>query len=822
MSSVSTEAPKFSSSRVWFAIGLFFLSTGVCVYGFYESHLFDQKIWMFGGGRKLALVFLFVGLVGAVIYRYNKRVFFGLSWFIFFVYMMSFSNLGAVFSVLLIILASFLIGDLCFKFLSYNINVPSAIYLTVPLKVSCGLAILATIAQYMAPWPINYQFVFVGMLVGVMLARYKYLIHLCGHLKNMSTYEARAQSWLLSLSVGLLLFSVALQVIVASKPEIGFDALTMHLAVPLYIENFHYWHFDVARSLMSVIPMAADMIFSVANMIGGEYAARLINMSFALIVAGMVYAIILPRVKPVLANLLIAAFLTTPLFSLETGSLFVENFWMMMIFSAGVVVFYSNGSVENRWILAAIFLSVAMATKVMTIFAIPVFMILYFIDVYRNKNQHRQIIKMLAFTILIMTLIGGYPYWLSLFKTGNPVFPFMNHIFKSPFFDVDAPFDNVLFHQEITWALLYNITFKSSLFLESQNGAMGFLWIAFFLPSLVMLSGRANRFGLFGIVLSIIVIVGVFNKQAYLRYLLPALPFVVVAISYYLDQMRRLPTLNLVSIWSLVLIVALNAYFFSASGWSHKGLIPTDPDEYVSLYAPERKLVEYINEFDKGAKVAFFGRYYPAGLASDSVSDIWHFPEFRKRVRSESSIQNVLSTLSDYAIDYVITRDDALKNYPKLRQALNNNSKILISINGFYLAKINPDVRWQKEILRNGSFKQDLRSWSVNGNVSIESEGARVTESGVLYQAVDINPGQRYKLKYQFECRSDFLFRSQINWINDKEKLVAVFLKPYNCDGAIQTIEDVVTAPLNAAKARIYVGLHNTGEARVKSVSMME
>ena len=73
----------------------------------------------------------------------------------------------------------------------------------------------------------------------------------------------------------------------ALKPEIGTDGLAMHLAIPMNIAANHRMTFEPARFLWAVMPMGADWAYSIVYLLGGEYAAHLLNFAMLAIVAGL-------------------------------------------------------------------------------------------------------------------------------------------------------------------------------------------------------------------------------------------------------------------------------------------------------------------------------------------------------------------------------------------------------------------------------------------------------------------------------------------------------------------------------------------------------
>ena len=52
--------------------------------------------------------------------------------------------------------------------------------------------------------------------------------------------------------------------VVALMPEVGHDALAMHLFIPAHLELRHQWGFDVSTYVWAVMPMLGDWIFAIA------------------------------------------------------------------------------------------------------------------------------------------------------------------------------------------------------------------------------------------------------------------------------------------------------------------------------------------------------------------------------------------------------------------------------------------------------------------------------------------------------------------------------------------------------------------------------
>src|SRR5207248_3062667 len=79
-------------------------------------------------------------------------------------------------------------------------------------------------------------------------------------------------------------------------------------------------------------------------------------------------------------------------------------------------------------------------------------------------------------------------YW----KTGNPVFQYLIHLFRSPYFATDSSLWTIGFHEAVTWRTPYDLTFRSPRFIQGRDGAWGFQYFLFLAPpAICALSYRA-------------------------------------------------------------------------------------------------------------------------------------------------------------------------------------------------------------------------------------------------------------------------------------------------------------------------------------------
>jgi hypothetical protein len=89
--------------------------------------------------------------------------------------------------------------------------------------------------------------------------------------------------------------------------------------------------YQPSRILWSVMPMGADWCYTMVYLLGGEYAARLLNFAMLLLVEALLYRAVRRWVSPAIAFVILALFASTSMVQLVTGSMFVENFLAAMV-----------------------------------------------------------------------------------------------------------------------------------------------------------------------------------------------------------------------------------------------------------------------------------------------------------------------------------------------------------------------------------------------------------------------------------------------------------------------------------------------------------
>ena len=469
-----------------------------------------------------------------------------------------------------------------------------------PEATLLGLACFMLLFQALVHFPVNHPPFYTALLAIPIVWNWRAFRGLRFGEAITGRAEAAAQA--------LAIFPLLCHWAVVLKPETGPDALSMHLANPMAIAANHIGAFDVRHMIRAVMPMGGDWVYTIAVMLGGEFAARLMNLALLGIMAALLFRAAQRWVDRTRAWLLVALFASLPVVQMVTGSLFVENIWAVFLLAAFL-------SMEDA-LLLGVFVGAAVMTKLLAVaFAAPIML------------SRRPKIAALA----LAAVWALPPYLEAYLRTGNPIFPYMNTVFKSAYFDTKTSFVDDRLNEKLNPAALYHLTFDTRRYVEGQDGAFGFQFLLF-LPLLPLMMVKRRPFPewrTLAVVLASSILI--LSFAPHMRYLYPAMALATILIALILSELGR------VGIVLSVACVAANLCFLPAASWIHKdfALNPFDAkavDKFMTVGAPTRKLIAYMNGQHAGAPVLFLETLEVAGLRAKEYSNSWHHASFLKRL----------------------------------------------------------------------------------------------------------------------------------------------------------------------------------------------
>jgi glycosyltransferase involved in cell wall biosynthesis len=518
------------------------------------------------------------------------------------------------------------------------------------LALMAGLAMWTVGMTLAARLPIHYSATYLAILIVPLAIGYRESSRLAQEWLDL--FRARSISIPQTLAFALLAFVLIAHWLMVLKPEASTDAMATHLTVPFDIARYHVFNPDFRQFTWALMPLGTDLCYGVLFVLGGEYAARLLNFAFLATTGVLLFQAARRFASPAVSLLMAALFLSTPLVQLVTGSLFVENFVAAMALAGVVALWRFWETVETRYLLLSATLlgtsvSLKLGAAAVAVVAIP-FLIA---AMPRPRGQ----LGALALLVGIAAIPYANAYW----RSGNPVFPFANDRFHSPYIGNDLI--DVRFHPPLSWRTPIQLTANTHDYFEGQDGSFGFQYLLLlpltiaYVVSVRSFTGRsAAAIGLGGALI-------IAATQPNARYFYPVLPFLTVAAAASVAWLE--PEHKGAFRFAIILATAAalcNIWFLPASNYHHKDfyspplLSALGRREYQEKAVPVRDVIAYLNRTAPTEPVFYPDGSQIAGLLAPAYRNSWHDYAFMKQVEASRTPRDLYRLLSGLGVRHMI------------------------------------------------------------------------------------------------------------------------------------------------------------------------
>jgi glycosyltransferase involved in cell wall biosynthesis len=693
----TADRDEARSRRRLFAFGLgavLLAAIALEIYGFRTHDLFAQQIWNPAGLRRFERFAEIFALLSAVLIFAAPRHF------------------GAIVAALLVVLSAVSVGPapvLAIVFFSLSANALGAILLRGAQPDSLTDQVCATLLgagvytfcmTFLARLPLNYPAVWGAILAAPILLNFRGLrVRLAAWRHALAT--ARRPGLAERGALAVLLLMLTAQWLVNLKPEQTSDGLAMHLAVPMNIAMHHQLTIEPARFVWAVMPMAADFSYSIAYLLGGEYAARLVVFAMLLAVCALLYAALRRWTTPTLAYLLTAAFVATPIVQLVTGALFVENFLAAMILGAMTAIWRLGDTGERRYFYLAMALGgIAMTVKFGALAFVLIAAPFAFVEARRHRKTFGPPAAAFALGIGLLLAMAAPPYAVAYAKTGNPVFPFLNTKFHSPFMPAGVEIRDLRFRQPLNWRTPYAMTFETTSYYEGQSGSLGFHWLALVPIGLLGFFVARRRPAVSAAIVAFGAGTVILSTEPNARYLYAAMPLVLIPVGASLAWLRA----NQRAVYGVATVLllattALDAYFLPSASYYHKDFSIQQPfsrasrDRYLNENAAIRKVIAYFNQQHAGAPVLLTHEAANAGLDGEIYENHWHQMFHYQEIQDAADTPALLRLFDRWKVRYFIgmkPAPDQMAQPQQLADMLANCTLPEYELGDYYLARLDP------------------------------------------------------------------------------------------------------------------------------------
>lgn len=624
--------------------------------------------------------------------------------------------------------------------------------------------------------------------------------------------------------IALVHFSVSLM------PEVGHDALAGHLFIPGHLHARQMWSFDVNTYVWAVMPMLGSWLYSIGYMLAGEQASRLINVGFIFVLCWLIRDLVIwAGGRTIGARWAVLLFLTTPLTFTESSSLFIESVWTAFVVAGSMAVFKLVKSEDDQGfhlVTAGIFLGGALASKAVTFTILPALLLILIVR-YKTWSKPK-LMSSIVLGLVLFLGIGSFHYVRAWYFTGNPVFPFFNHIFESSYWPPIAFEPPAIFNKGINWDVVYQLTFHSQRFLEGRAGAAGFHLLLLLLPAFLIILAVRNVQGFILLFVAVLSVTLTFHSTAYLRYVFPSFVWLaaVIGLAISINYGKLYLSRYLLNI-TLIIAILLN-FFFLRSGTfygdiSLQAMISNGGREaYLNKRLPIRNAVQLVNRLNIGnAPVAVFGSPLTAGLNSDALYPNWYNYRFRDNVSKITTSRDMAQMLLLEGVHYLILDRDWGDS--EKRNMIENITLNISNFDNISVLRLNDDIRFQIELLKNSDFNY-FDGWVFsNENIPQLFGQVLVSVSSPVTQSVSVIPGRWYQNSVTAMCTDiPSQGRIQVNWMDVNGKFITTDIQVFDCTLEESSHSMDIIAPARASTANVYATGHSDIPILIKKVTFRQ
>jgi 4-amino-4-deoxy-L-arabinose transferase-like glycosyltransferase len=390
----------------------------------------------------------------------------------------------------------------------------------------------------------------------------------------------------------------------ALSPELSFDALNYQIAVPrFYLESDaiidlpYFWHSYFARLVNS--------LFVICLGLGGPIACKLLMLATGLMTTFAVYVLTLRFAGKRAALWASAMFYATPLVSWLSTVSYIDLTLAMFVTTAWMAFLRWRREGEQAWLIScAVLVGACIGSKPNGAFALPVMGIGLLWYSFRERELLRGVIDVTVFSLVALVIALPW-YLLPWHWTGNPVFPLLNGVFRSPYWEpvntmMNAGAFGIGVSPKALARLPFVVTFATRGFDEVlPSGGLGIGLVL--LPIGVWLVVKQRR-GWMPLIAVLVFFALWATTFQYARYLIPVLPMVVaLSIGGVVEWARQATASRYCTAALWVALIAQGALMLPTYG----NLAVRHPlqlilhqrsdEEFLRRTLPPYKAVEYLN-----------------------------------------------------------------------------------------------------------------------------------------------------------------------------------------------------------------------------------
>lgn len=667
------------------------------------------------------------------------------------------------------------------------------------IQLSVGLGITGMLVWISTFFSINKKSIFLILSILIICIRFKKLKHAFKNIRRVIGFHSKKQP----IFVCCCLLILMIYIIPASYPIWQYDSLSKHLAIPNQMANSIYDYNVVEFVSYGDYAIFPHLLYTFLFTLGGTKALVLLNtvlsvlMFFPLI--RLLREITKSKTVPYTVGLL---YFSMPLAINLSTTLYIDMYPVYFTIMALLAMKSLNSKVLITHLPYIYFIfGLAFFSKPMAVyFILPVSIVLFGLLVYKEGF----IPSLRRFALSLITCLSSFlPIFLLIwYKSGNPVFPFMNGVFKSEYFSTSNfsdPFTNVL---NVSFQSLYDVVFHTSKNIELENGGVGYFLLAlpvafacvFFLRNKVYLLLIYLIFTSYW--LSTLM---TYNIRYFYGSIILATIVISVTIHWLFTRLIRIKWGAVLSLIAVLIICIPNMWF------------DVNPNNYLSLkkdmLTPHTELTRNNNESilmninKKGIRLLSNNDVYRGTFLGEFYTLTWYNTMFTEKLSNGQITSSEFMDSFDY---YLVDKTQKLR-MPELF-SLEEHPEL----KGKLVVKEETGTHVLYQVKHDNSIIAE--EYKVPIKVNVETPTIFTFEN--IYQSYTID------LEIEGQGESE-MGRWQINWMDQKGDMISTSLVPFNVkDGVHHYINRMDNVPANAVQGLFYITSHNETPVKVLSAKL--
>ncbi|MBK9669627.1 MAG: hypothetical protein IPO74_06715 [Thermomonas sp.] len=384
----------------------------------------------------------------------------------------------------------------------------------IAIALMAGMACLMALVGWLLPFPIHHRAVYLVAAVVLIVARWRVADH-AGRGGALRATMSANPGWSILLIGATSIASLGLWL-----PSLNYDDNAVHLILPSQLLADGYYRLDVQTQSWAVAPWANNVLHAIAAVFAGQEARASVALLWLLL--GMSGAWRLARAvgaSPQVALAAAAVFAAQPLTGYFTTTMQVDGASAAVLLHLAAVAampVHSRPGAAVIGLLAGLLLALKTSNLV---YCLPV--LAWLVVSLPGGTRARWF----GTFVLCLLPVAASSYAYAWLVTGNPLFPFYNAVFKSPYYPLEN-FRDLKWMAGVSWRSLWDIAFKTNAYGQFFPGAAGLAVLAT-LPALIVDAARRPQprwLLLWALATGLLL----FWFMQYLRYIFPALAVLAV------------------------------------------------------------------------------------------------------------------------------------------------------------------------------------------------------------------------------------------------------------------------------------------------------